>query len=175
MISQWPVYDEKLNDEKAESEMRLIIEAIRAVRNIRTQMNVPNAKKASIIFVTDESKFELIKSADGYLKRLAFANEVMVQSDKAGSSDDAAAAVIDGAEIYIPLAELIDFEKEIARLEKELETIESELKRATSKLANESFVSKAPQKLIDEEKTKVEKYSQMKAVTTERINVLKAK
>ena len=69
MISQWPVYDEKLNDEKAESEMRLIIEAIRAVRNIRTQMNVPNAKKASIIFVTDESKFDLIKSADGYLKR----------------------------------------------------------------------------------------------------------
>ena len=175
MISQWPVYDEKLNDEKAESEMRLIIEAIRAVRNIRTQMNVPNAKKASIIFVTDESKFDLIKSADGYLKRLAFANEVMVQSDKAGISDDAAAAVIDGAEIYIPLAELIDFEKEIARLEKELETIESELKRASSKLANESFVSKAPQKLIDDEKAKVEKYSQMKAVTTERINVLKAK
>ena len=155
MISQWPVYDEKLNDEKAESEMRLIIEAIRAVRNIRTQMNVPNAKKASIIFVTDESKFDLIKSADGYLKRLAFANEVMVQSDKAGISDDAAAAVIDGAEIYIPLAELIDFEKEIARLEKELETIESELKRASSKLANESFVSKAPQKLIDDEKARL--------------------
>ncbi len=175
MISQWPEYDEKLNDEKAESEMRLIIEAIRAVRNIRTQMNVPNAKKASIIFVTDESKFDLIKSADGYLKRLAFANDVMVQSDKTGISDDAAAAVIDGAEIYIPLAELIDFEKEIARLEKELETIESELKRASSKLANESFVSKAPQKLIDDEKAKVEKYSQMKAVTTERINVLKAK
>lgn len=83
--------------------------------------------------------------------------------------------MIDGAELFIPLAELIDFEKEIARLERELENIESELKRVNSRLGNEGFVSKAPAKLIEEEKGKLEKYTAMHKAACERLTVLRSK
>ncbi len=169
MISPWPVYDENLVCESAEKEMSLVIESIKAVRNIRTEMNVPNSNKTKIIFVTDKTNFDMLKDSEGALKRLANAQEIVLLETGSEINEDATCAIIDGASIYIPLKELIDAKKEVERLSKELETIESELKRATSKLANESFVAKAPEKLIAAEKEKVEKYTELQKTTKERL------
>jgi len=175
MISKWPEYDESLNDSKAETEMNFIIESIKSMRNIRTQMNVPPSKKAAVIFVTAEENFKLIEDSTPYIKRLGYASNVLMQTGRDGISDDAASSVVDGAEIFIPLEELIDFEKELARLEKELATVESELGRVRGKLNNQGFMAKAPEKLVAEERAKLEKYESMYESTKNRIDSLKAK
>ena len=104
---------------------------------------------------------------------LAFASEVLVQADKTGISEDAVSAVIPQAVIYIPFAELVDIEKEIQRLEKEEARLEKELARVNGMLGNERFVSKAPQAKIDEEKGKLEKYTQMMEQVKERLAQLR--
>ncbi|MBE7065189.1 MAG: valine--tRNA ligase [Ruminococcaceae bacterium] len=175
MISKWPEFDETLADDKAEAEMNFIIESIKSMRNIRTQMNVPPSKKAAVIFVTAEDNFKLIEDSTPYIKRLGYASNVLMQTNRAGISDDAASSVVDGAEIFIPLEELIDFEKELARLEKELATVESELGRVRGKLNNQGFMAKAPEKLVAEERAKLEKYESMYESTKNRIDSLKSK
>jgi valyl-tRNA synthetase len=139
--------------------METVLEVITAIRNIRSEMNVPAGKKAHIILVTDPGRVDLLRSSERYFTRLASAQSVDVRKDKVGIPATAVTAVRDGVEVYIPLDELIDIEKELARLAKEKENAESELKRAQSKLSNEGFVSKAPQKVVDEERAKVEKFT----------------
>lgn len=161
MISDWPKYDEALEYPEDTKDTELIINAIRAVRNIRQEMNVPNSRKAHVIFVSSKENENILRAAEPFFARMASASGVSVYGDKSGIPENAAAAVVDGAEIYIPLDELIDFEKEVERLTKEKETLEKELARVKGKLGNESFISKAPQKVVDEEKAKLDKYSQM--------------
>lgn len=173
MISKWPEFDATTVFTDAEKEMTLVIDSIKAVRNIRTEMNVPNSNKTKIIFVTEKANFAMLKDSEGALKRLANADEIILLENGNEISEDATCAIIDGASIYIPLKELIDAKKEIERLSKELENIEAELNRAESKLANESFVAKAPEKLIAAEKEKVEKYSELKKTTQERLEKVK--
>ena len=171
MISKWPKYSESLDFAEAEKQMQIIMDAIRSVRNIRSQMNVVPSKKAKLIIVAkDTSVFE---NSSSYFEKLASASETVVTSVKDGIDDNAVNVVVEGATIYIPLDDLVDREKEIERLEKELKTLEGEIKRVEGKLSNEGFVKKAPAKVIEEERAKGEKYAKMLAEVKESLSKLK--
>ena len=173
MISQWPEFDEAMCYEREESEMSIIIEAIRSIRALRTEMNVPASRKAQLIVVTDSANRHIFEEAAPYFMRLASASGVKVQEDNSGIPEDAAAAAVSIAKLFIPLEELIDFEKELARLEKEKANLENELKRVGGKLSNQGFVSKAPAAVIEEERAKQEKYQSMYDSVIQRIAQLK--
>jgi valyl-tRNA synthetase len=137
-------------------------------------MNVPPSRKAKVFVVSEnENVREIFENGRSFFGTLAYANEVAVQADKAGISDDAVSAVVPEAVIYIPFADLVDIEKEIERLTKEEAKLEKELARSKGMLSNEKFISKAPQKKIDEEKAKLEKYEQMMTQVKERLSQLK--
>ena len=173
MISKWPEYDSELGYEEDAKDMETVISAIRAIRNIRLEMNVPVSKKANIIFVAKDRAADVLKNSEALFAKMASASSIAVQVSKDGIPEDAAASVVDGAEIYIPLDELIDFDKEIDRLTKEKENLQKELDRVNGKLNNEKFISKAPQKVVDEEKEKLVKYQQMFDNVTERLDNLR--
>jgi valyl-tRNA synthetase len=173
MISEWPTYDEKLHFPGDEKDMELIMASIKAVRNIKAEMNVPPAKKNKLIFVAGAAESDVIKSGTKFIERLAGASEIVVQSDKAGIPSDAVTAVVPGAEIFIPLEDLVDIAKELERLEKEKANLEKELQRVDSKLNNEGFVSKAPAKVIEEEREKKARYTEMYEKVLARIASLK--
>ena len=161
MISAWPVYDSSMEFSEDEKDMELVMDAIKAVRNIKAEMNVPPAKKIKLIFVAGGSERRILKDGTKFIERLAGASEILIQADKAGVPDDAVTAVVPGAEIYIPLEDLVDIAKELDRLAKEKENLEKELERVNGKLSNEGFVSKAPAKVVEEERAKKAKYSEM--------------
>ena len=159
MISKWPEYDEKLNFPKDVESMELIMQSISAIRNRRAEMNVPPSKKAKVIIVTD--KTDVFKQGTAFFEKLASASEAVVQTDKSGISDNAVNVVVPSAEVFLPLDELVDKTKELERLNAEKKKLEGEIKRVEGKLNNAGFVSKAPQKVVDEEKAKGEKYKEM--------------
>ena len=162
MISSWPVYDENRVYPKEEEDVELIKEAVRGIRNVRTQMNVAPSKKASIFVVSEDAGVrEAFETGTVYLKGLAYATEVIVQNDMQGIASDAVSVVIPGANIYIPFAELVDIAKERERLAKEEDRLRSEISRAEGMLSNERFTSKAPAAKVQEERDKLEKYRQM--------------
>ena len=159
MISEWPEYDEKLNFPKDVESMELIMQSISAIRNRRAEMNVPPSKKAKVIIVTD--KTDVFEQGTAFFEKLASASEAVVQTDKSGISDNAVNVVVPSAEVFLPLDELVDKTKELERLNAEKKKLEGEIKRVEGKLNNAGFVSKAPQKVVDEEKAKGEKYKEM--------------
>ncbi len=171
MISPWPKYDSSLDFADAEKQMQIIMDAIRSVRNIRSQMNVVPSKKAKVIIVAKDTK--IFEGCGTYFEKLASASETVVTDTKDGIDDNAVNVVVEGATIYIPLDDLVDREKEIERLEKELKTLESEIKRVEGKLSNQGFVSKAPAKVIEEEKAKGEKYAKMLEEVKDSLSKLK--
>ena len=174
MISAWPEWKEEWNFEKEENDVELIKEAVRSIRGVRTEMNVPPSKKATVYVVSEEKTVrDTFMNGKVFFATLAGASEVLVQGDKTGIADDAVSAVIHQAVIYIPFAELVDIEKEIQRLEKEEARLEKELARVNGMLSNERFISKAPQTKIDEEKGKLEKYTQMMEQVKERLQQLR--
>ncbi len=173
MISQWPEFTAGRNFEKEEKDIEIIKEAVRGVRNIRTEMNVAPSRKAMCYVVSESADIRnTFKEGKLFFGSLAYANEVAVQADKAGIAQDAVSVVIPGATIYIPFAELVDIAQEIERLKKEEKRLEGELKRVNGMLANEKFISKAPAAKIEEEKAKLEKYTQMMEQVKERLEQL---
>ncbi len=173
MISAWPKYDEKNNYKQEEEDIELIKEVIKNTRNIRANMNVAPSRKASMIFVTENSR--VIEEGKSFIEKLASADKIIIQKDKSGISDTAVSIAAPGMEIYIPFDELVDIDKEIERLEKELLTYQNEIKRVEKMLSNEGFVAKAPASKIEEEKAKKVKYEELLAKTKERISSLKSK
>ncbi len=171
MISPWPKYSADYDFADAKKQMLIIMDAIRSVRNIRSQMNVVPSKKAKVIIVADDIK--VFEGSGVYFEKLASASETVVTDNKDGIDDNAVNVVVEGATIYIPLDDLVDREKEIERLEKELKTLEGEIKRVEGKLSNEGFVKKAPPKVIEEERAKGEKYARMYAEVKESLSKLK--
>ena len=162
MISSWPVYREEYNFAKEEAAIEAIKEAVRNIRNVRAEMNVAPSKKAKVFVVTDNEEVKnIFENGKVFFATLGYASEVVIQADKAGIDDDAVSTVIHNAVIYMPFAELVDIEKEIERLKKEEERLNGELKRVNGMLSNERFISKAPEAKINEEKAKLEKYTQM--------------
>ena len=159
MVSAWPVSKKEWNFAEEEEAVEMMKEAVRAIRTVRTSMNVPPSKKATVYVVSEDAKVrEIFEYNKIFFATLGYANEVLIQSDKAGIAEDAVSAVTARATMYMPFAELVDVAKEIERLEKEEKKLEGELKRSNSMLSNERFISKAPAEKIAEEKAKLEKY-----------------
>ena len=174
MIASWPEWEKEWDFKQDEKDVEMIKEAVRSIRGVRTEMNVPPSKKATVYVVAEDASVrETFEKGKIFFATLASASEVLVQSDKNGIADDAVSAVIPQAVIYIPFAELVDIEKEIQRLEKEEGRLEKELARVNGMLSNERFISKAPQAKIDEEKGKLEKYTQMMEQVKERLAQLR--
>ena len=174
MIASWPEWKKEWDFKQDEKDVEMIKEAVRSIRGVRTEMNVPPSKKATVYVVAEDASVrETFEKGKIFFATLASASEVLVQSDKSGIADDAVSAVIPQAVIYIPFAELVDIEKEIQRLEKEEGRLEKELARVNGMLSNERFISKAPQAKIDEEKGKLEKYTQMMEQVKERLAQLR--
>ena len=162
MISSWPVYDEAKAYDKEETEIEVLKEAIRGIRNVRTSMNVPPSRKAQVYVVTEKENIaSIFNEGKLFFAPLAYASEVLVQSDKTGIADDAVSVVIENATVYMPFAELVDISQEIERLEKEEKRLQGEIARSNGMLSNEKFVSKAPAAKVEEEKAKLAKYTQM--------------
>ena len=159
MISSFPVYNSDFCDKEADEKMEVIMNAIKGVRNIRNKMNVPPSKKAKLIIVTDNSP--IFEDGIAFFEKLASAQEVVITADKSCVPENAVSVVVDKAEIYIPFDELVDREKEIERLKKEQSRLESEIKRVEGKLNNKGFIDKAPANVVEEEKQKGIKYSEM--------------
>ena len=162
MISFWPVADASRAFEKEEKEIEVLKEAIRGIRNVRTGMNVPPSRKAQVYVVTQKSDVaSIFEEGKLFFAPLAYASEVFVQNDKTGIADDAVSVVIENATVYMPFAELVDIRQEIERLEKEEKRLQGEIARSNGMLNNEKFMSKAPAAKVEEEKTKLAKYTQM--------------
>ncbi|MEF9954958.1 MAG: valine--tRNA ligase, partial [Clostridium sp.] len=173
MISAWPVYKEEWNFVQEENEVETIKAAVRAIRNVRSSMNVPPSKKATVYVVSEhDTILNIFEHSKVFFATLGYAGEVILQKDRAGIADDAVSAVISQATIYMPFAELVDIEKEVERLKKEEERLGKELSRVKGMLNNEKFVSKAPEAKIAEERAKMDKYAQMMEQVKERLGQL---
>ncbi|MCR4693575.1 MAG: valine--tRNA ligase, partial [Firmicutes bacterium] len=159
VISDYPKYSENLSFPDDEKKMELIMNAVSAIRLRRNEMNVPPSKKAKLIIVTE--KADVFGQGKAFFEKLAQASETIITSSKDNIEKGALNIVVDSAEIFIPMGELVDKEKELARLLAEKKRLESEIDRVNKKLSNSGFVSKAPQKVIDEEKAKGETYAKM--------------
>lgn len=173
MISNWPVYRKEWDFDSEEHAVETMKEAVRGIRNVRTSMNVPPSKKAKVYVVSENKELlTIFERSKVFFATLGYASEVYLQKDKNGISEDAVSVVIPQAVIYMPFAELVDIEKELERLKKEEERLTKELKRVNSMLSNEKFISKAPAAKIEEEKGKLEKYTQMMEQVRERLSQL---
>ena len=162
MISSWPVYRQERFYEVQERAIETIKEAVRGIRNVRSEMNVPPSRKASVFVVSEEQKIlDIFTEGKLFFASLAYASEVAMQRDKAGIPEDAVSVVIPGATLYMPFAELVDIAQEVERLQKEEKRLQGELARVNGMLSNERFLSKAPEAKIQEEKEKLAKYTQM--------------
>jgi valyl-tRNA synthetase len=158
-LAAWPTYEPAWEAPDAVKEMELLMEIIRSVRNIRAEMNVPMSRKIELIIKPDnEETAAVIERNSEYVIRFCNTSRFAVQPD-ANAPDKAITAVVTGAELYLPLSGLIDISQEIARLEKELATLNDEVARIEKKLANEGFITKAPAKVVEEEKAKLADYA----------------
>ncbi len=170
MVSEWPVFCGDRQFAKEENAIELMKEAVRGIRNVRTEMNVAPGKKAAVYVVSDnEGVRQIFEEGRQFFTSLAAASELTVQTDKSGIDDSAVSVVIPNATVYIPFEELVDIAQEIERLKKEQKRLEGELARVQGMLGNERFLSKAPKQKVDEERAKLEKYTQMKAQVEERL------
>ena len=170
MMSEWPKYKEEWNFAQDEFVMERVKAVTRGIRNIRAEMDVPNNRKTNVFIVSE--KEELTKAIEGFKQSvmpLMLASDIIVQSTKEGIEDNAVSIVVPDAVVYLPLEDLVDFEQEKERLTKEEERLNKEIKRAKGMLANEKFVSKAPEAKVQEERDKLEKYEQMLAQVKERM------
>ncbi len=173
MISQWPVFREEWNFADDEAAVDTIKAAVRGIRNIRTEMNVAPSKKATVYVVSGKEKIRnIFENSKVFFAALGYASEVFVQADKAGIAENAVSVLIHDAALYMPFAELVDIEKERERLGKERTRLQGEIKRAEGMLNNPKFVEKAPASKLEEEKGKLEKYTQMLAQVEERLGQL---
>lgn len=174
MISKWPEYTDEWNFETDEAAVDTIKAAVRAIRNLRTGMNVPPSRKAKVYVVSaKEDVRHIFESSKSFFATLGYASEVHVQEDKTGIDENAVSTLIHDAAVYIPLEELVDIDKEIERLEKEAAKLAGEIKRASGMLANPKFVDKAPAAKVEEEKAKLAKYTEMSEQVAERLAQLK--
>ena len=174
MISKWPEYTDEWNFEADEAAVDTIKAAVRAIRNLRTGMNVPPSRKAKVYVVSaKEDVRHIFESSMSFFATLGYASEVHVQEDKTGIDENAVSTLIHDAAVYIPLEELVDIDKEIERLEKEGAKLAGEIKRASGMLANPKFVDKAPAAKVEEEKAKLAKYTEMSEQVAERLAQLK--
>ena len=157
--AEWPVYREEFAFGAEEAAMEQIIEAITALRARRAEMNVPMSKKVNLTIAASQP--EVFEAGKAFFLRLAGAEDVKVcgmEAAEAASGDDGLVEVTThAARLFMPLAELVDFEKELARIAKEKENCLKQIAMFESKLSNEAFVSRAPEKVVNDQKEKLAK------------------
>ncbi len=155
IIASWPSYKEELNFKAEENAMESIMNAIRAVRNRRAEMNVPPSKKCSLYVVTE--KGETFRSGAAFMSRLAYADEVIIGDKEPAGYESMASCVTHDAALYMPMAQLVDVEKELQRIAKEKEKTEKLLASIRGKLSNPGFTAKAPEAVVKAEEEKAQK------------------
>lgn len=170
--SAWPEFDEALVSNDAENDMAYVIEAIKGLRNVRVEMNVPPSRKAKVICYIAEDAKKAFNAGRAYIEKLASASEVEFIADKSNVPENAVSLVIKGGELFMPLLDLVDKEKELDRLNKEMKKLEGEIDRIDKKLGNQGFVAKAPIAVIDAEKEKRVQYVEMLEAVKVRIDAL---
>ena len=174
ICQSWPEFSETLDFQEDEAEIETIKEAVRSIRNVRTNMNVAPSRKAMTYVVTENERVrKTFEHSKVFFATLAYASDVIIQSDKTGIADDAVTVAIPDAVIHIPFADLVDIAKEIERLEKEKQKWEAEIKRSTGMLNNERFTSKAPAEKVEEEREKLQRNTQLLQQVTERLAALR--
>ena len=167
MISDFPRYNSKFTYKKDLENTEKVMEIIRTVRNIKSEVGAPPSKKVDLYAVTENKR--LLNNAKLYIKKLAGVEDITYFDNKNDIDVKVISRILDGVELYVPLGELVDTEKEIARLKAELDKVDGEIARANGKLNNKGFTDKAPKALVDAEKEKVEKYEAMKLTIIARI------
>ena len=160
MVSDFPKYNAKLAYRKERAATEKIMNIIKSVRNIKAETGAAPSAKVDIYVVTDNKR--LIENSASYIRKLANVGDIKYVENKEEINEKVISKILDGAEIYIPLGELVDYDKELARLKGELEKTENEIVRAQGKLSNQGFVAKAPKALIDAEKAKLTKFTEIK-------------
>ncbi|KYZ76801.1 valine--tRNA ligase [Anaerosporomusa subterranea] len=172
IIAEWPKQQTELTDAAAEQAMTVLMDSIKAIRNMRAEVNVPPGKKTEAVLAAANAEIAAILTTNqAYIRTLAASEPTVILAGEA-KPDNAMAAVVNGVEIYLPMKGLIDIEKETARLNKEREGLEREVARVAGKLANESFVAKAPAEVIEKEKGKQKEYRDKLAAIEERLEYL---
>ena len=173
IVASWPEFNESADFPNEEAEIALIMEIIKSLRNIRSDMNVVPSRKAKLMMhTTDQTKKEIVNNHLVYLKSLAGVSEMEIVDDAGLIPEDAVSTVVEGINLFMPLEDLLDIEKELQRLEGEKKKLQGEVKRAKGKLQNKGFISKAPQSLVEEEETKLEKYRDMLKTVEARLDQL---
>jgi len=171
----WPIYDEAFKYPEEVARLDMTMAAVRSIRNIRAEAEAAPSRKMRAVILSKGKEKERIKAAERYIKNLANVTEIVFTEDKNEIPDEVTSSVIHGAEIYIPMDDLVDYNAEFERLTKEKSRLEGEVKRITGKLQNEGFVSKAPEKIINEEKQKLAKYEEMLTKIMTRLPIVEKK
>jgi len=155
VISQWTKPQESWNDAAAEKEFTFIQDSISALRNMRSEMDVPPGKSMDLVVESEKSTFDLILNNSIYFSSLAKVDKIL-NSDKNFNKKDAATVVVKGTEFFVPLSDLIDREKEKARLEKEIKNLQGLEMAIRKKLENKNFVERAPKAVVEGEQKKLD-------------------
>ncbi|MES9741485.1 valine--tRNA ligase [Priestia megaterium] len=172
-VAKWPEVSPELSDKEAANDMRLLVDIIRAVRNIRAEVNTPMSKQVKLfIKAKDENIQSQLEKNRAYVERFCNPSELVI-STEVSLDEKAMTAVVTGAELILPLEGLINIEEEIARLEKEYDKLNKEVERVQKKLNNQGFIAKAPAKVVEEERAKEQDYVEKREAVQSRIAELR--
>ncbi len=172
-ITEWPVFDNESVYAEAEHDMDYVMEAIKGLRNLRAEMNVPPSRKAKVICHISNDVKSAFEAGTAYIEKLASANEVEFIADKSEVPENAVSLVVKGGELFMPLFDLVDKDKELDRLNKEKVKLEGEISRIDKKLSNQGFVAKAPEAVVAAEKEKRANYQEMLDAVIVRMDAFK--
>ena len=173
MLQKWPEYNEGFVFTEDEQRMQGVMEIIRSIRNLRSEMSVAPSKRTRLMLLPAEGWAETLQNGEGYFRRLAGVEQLEILTDRNAVTEKTVSAVVTAGELFIPLGDLVDFEKEVARLTKELENLKKETARSEGMLKNPGFLSKAPAQLVQAEKDKLEAVKAKAAALVNRIRELK--
>lgn len=171
MLSVWPKVEKKRIDSKIDKQMALAMDVIRAIRNIRAEMSVSHSKTCDAIVIYKEDK--VLKQMEPQIKNLAKVEKLEIVSKLKEKPKQAASAIIESAEIYVPLAGLVDFEKEKQRLEKNIDKVEKGKNEIENRLSNKNFTDKAPKEKVEEAKTRLKQLEEEMKLLSSRLASLK--
>ena len=174
VLAEWPTESDEFVFPDAYARMNTLMEIIRTIRYLRSEVQLPPGKKAQVILrAADEKTADVLRAGMPILEKLATLDKVDIVRELEAPPKQALTAVVKEIDIYLPLAGLVDIEQEIKRLAKEVAKLESELKRAEGKLQNQGFLAKAPQHVVEQEKAKAEDYRQRLDKVQERLQMLR--
>ena len=175
MKDHWPVYENAFEFPEEVEKLNMAMDAIRSIRNIRAEADAAPSRKLRAVILAKDHAMDTIQAAERYIKKLANITDITFTEEKSDVPEDVMSAVINGAELFIPLDDLVDYKAEFERLTKEKKKLEGEVKRVKGKLSNEGFVKKAPEKVVNEEKAKMAKYEEMLAKVCEQLATVERK